>query len=103
MTEQESARNRLDLEEELEPTLSHINPEVREEIQALEHTGHPREAEEELIDYVVTEDHSKIVRRLWRKKSLRDELLMDSRMFWLVAILTVVLLAGVGWMLFRGR
>src|SRR5579872_5676727 len=42
----------IELDREIAPTLSHINPEMQEEIEDLAHTGHTVEAEQELLDYV---------------------------------------------------
>jgi len=92
-----------DLEVEILPTLEGINSEEREVIESLAHTGHPREAEQELLNYVVEEDHYKELRREGRKRSFRDEWFMHKRMYWLALIPTAIALYFIFSLLFNGR
>jgi len=94
-TRKERTRERIELErldQEMAPTLSHVSPDVRDEIRTLAHTGHPLEAEQELIDFVVTEDHSRQRRAADRKGAYRDEGTMHDRLYWFAAVPAVAAL-----------
>ena len=91
------------LEREIEPTLSHVMPEIQDEILNLAHSGRQKEAEEELIDYVIADDHSKELRRFTRKKWYRDEWFMDDRIYWLAIIPVAVAFYCIFSVLFTGH
>ena len=87
----------------MEATLAGINPEERAEIEALTRGGHMHQAEQQLLNYVLEEDHSKELRRFGRKKSRRDENNLHERMYWLALIPTAIILYFILSLLFTGH
>ncbi len=90
------------LEDEIEPTLSHMNPEIQEEIRDLAFTGHTKEAEEELIDYVITDDHFEKLREE-QQESIQEEPCVHFMVYVLAAIPTLIALYFILQLLFTGR
>ena len=77
--------NAAELETELAPTLSHLNPEVRDQIETLEHSGHTRDAEDELLKYVLEEDHFESLRKA--QKGAKSDEVRIHRNFYLLALI----------------
>jgi hypothetical protein len=88
-TPAERRRENLELDrlkQEMEATLQGLSPELQAEIRDLANSKNPREAEQKLIDYVVTEDHFKQQRKQARRGYVKREVRMHDWVYWLAFV-----------------
>ena len=69
------------LSDEMAVTISGLSVEMQSEMNALAKSNDPREAERQLIDYVVNEDHFKQLRKDSRAGSFKDEPKMKDQVY----------------------
>jgi hypothetical protein len=94
-TQAERRRENLELDgmkEEMEPTLAGLSPEMQTEIRELSNSKDPRDAELKLIDYVITEDHSKQLRKQERRGYTKGEGRMHEWIYWLAFVPVLITL-----------
>jgi len=80
------------LKQEMEVTLEGVSPEERDKVGAMLASKHPSDAEGELLNYVVTEDHFKERRRTDRKGAYLEEGPMRDRLYWMAMVPVLIAL-----------
>ena len=91
------------LTNEMAVTISGLSPEMQSELNALAESNDPREAERQLINYVVNEDHFKQLRKDSRAGSFKDEPKMKDRIYLIALIPAILALYVIFSWLFNGQ
>jgi hypothetical protein len=90
-TAERSRENReLDeISEQMKLTISGLSTEMQAEINGLTGSGHPREAEEKPLSYLVEDDPFTQLRKEARRGTGADERRMDDRV-WIISVVPVL-------------
>lgn len=83
--------------------LAHVEPEVKEEISELLASGKAKDAEKELLDYVVADDRAELVKKIIHKKTSPVERLMEWRVYIISVIPVLIALYYIFTLLTKGH
>jgi t-SNARE complex subunit (syntaxin) len=89
--------------QEIGPMLAHVEPEVKDEISNLVASGNVKDAQEELLDYVVANDRAEIVKKIIHKKTSPIERLMEWRVYLISVIPVLIVLYYIFTLLTKGH
>lgn len=89
--------------QEIAPMLAHVEPEVKDEIGNLVASGKVKDAENELLDYVVADDRAEIVKKIIHKKTSPVEQLMEWRVYIISVIPVLIALYYIFTLLTKGH
>lgn len=89
--------------QEIEQMLAHVEPEVKEEISELLASGKAKDAEKELLDYVVADDRAELVKKIIHKKTSPVERLMEWRVYIISVIPVLIALYYIFTLLTKGH
>ena len=96
-------RTPSEFRQEIEPLLTHVEPEVRLEIQGLMRTGKMDAARKQLLNYATKADHTEFVQDIIRKTTVPVEKRMDWYVYALSVIPVLIVLYCIFSLLSRGH